>query len=285
MPPIRPVNYNYQPPKQKLYKKLLPAAVFLIVLFGLILWFRPHTNSPASTKVRTGSSGTSTGTSNSGSIYLQFNKKQYSLNDPSSLWAIANKGRVLPSDYVPAGLVNPDMPLRLSPSNSEMMLRSDAAEALAKLYQAAKKDSVNLMLASGYRAYSEQVVLYNRYVAQDGQSAADTYSARPGHSEHQLGLSADVEPASRTCEVQQCFADTAEGKWVAANAYKYGFVIRYPKGKESQTGYEYEPWHLRFVGTALSAQINKTGQTLEQFFGLPYYSYYPDSPYRLSAGS
>ncbi len=102
-----------------------------------------------------------------------------------------------------------------------------------------------------------------------GKAVADTQSARPGFSEHQTGLAADIEPASRTCEVQECFGDTPEGQWVAANAYKYGFVIRYPKDMQHVTGYIYEPWHVRYVGKKLAEQMHKEGvATLEQFFGL-----------------
>ncbi len=277
MAPIRPLNFDQAPKKSKKHGKKILAGFLVACLVGLAFWLQPWNRQPAPLGAKNSPVPKS-------SFYVQFNKDKYSLNDPSSLWAIANKGRQLPADYVPANLVNPNVPLRLDSSSPEMMLRQDAASALAQMFTAAQKDDLKLMLASGYRPYSQQVALYNRYVSQDGQAAADTYSAKPGHSEHQLGLAADVEPVSRICEVDQCFADTAEGKWVAANAYKSGFIIRYPKGKESQTGYEYEPWHVRYVGAALAAQIYKTDTTLEQFFGLPYYDSYPDQPYKLSSG-
>jgi D-alanyl-D-alanine carboxypeptidase len=106
-------------------------------------------------------------------------------------------------------------------------------------------------------------------VQSEGQAVADTQSARPGYSEHQSGLAADLEPASRKCEVDQCFGDTPEGKWLSANAYKYGFVIRYPLGLDNITGYEYEPWHVRYVGIALSTEMHDEGiLTLEQFFAI-----------------
>ena len=192
------------------------------------------------------------------------------------MWVVVNKGRQLPSDYVPAGLVVPTVPLRLSGSAAEMHVRSDTAAAMEKMFAAAKNEGINLMLASGYRSYATQVSVYNGYVSASGVDQADTFSARPGHSEHQTGLAADVEPTSRVCEVEQCFENTPEGKWLAANSYKYGFIIRYQKDTQALTGYEYEPWHVRYVGSDLSAQIHQTGQTLEQFFGLPNYSTYPD---------
>ncbi len=212
-----------------------------------------------------------------------FNKSQYSVNDPASIWTVVNKGRVLPSDYLPANLATPNVALRLPVSNPEMSVSKDAAIAMEKLFAAATSDSLHLMLASGYRSYTEQISIYNAEVQNNGQAGADQESARPGHSEHQTGLAADLEPASRNCELSACFADTPEGKWLAANVYKYGFIIRYQKNKTSQTGYTYEPWHIRYIGVDLAAEINKTGQTLEQFFGLPAYPDYPTTSYQLKA--
>lgn len=197
------------------------------------------------------------------------NTQQYPTDEASSLWVVVNKGRALPSSYVPKNLVVPDVPLRLAPAAQEMHLRAEAASALEAMYGAALKDGVKLMLASGYRSYTQQEAVYSAYVARSGVTQADTYSARPGHSEHQTGLAADLEPASRVCEVDDCFADTPEGKWLAANCYKYGFIIRYQKDAQNLTGYIYEPWHVRYVGDILSQALNKSGQTLEQYFNLP----------------
>jgi D-alanyl-D-alanine carboxypeptidase len=173
-----------------------------------------------------------------------FDKKQFSLTDPASLWVIANKQRPLqPKTYAPGDLVTPSIPLRLAASSEEMQLRKPAADALKQMYDAALADGQKLMVSSAYRSYTYQDNLYKYYVKQQGQSTADTQSARPGHSEHQTGLAVDLEPASRTCEIETCFAETSEGKWVAQNAYKYGFVIRYIEGKQNITGYIYEPWH------------------------------------------
>ncbi len=204
-----------------------------------------------------------------------FNKSQYPTDVASSLWAVVNKGRALPNTYVPANLVVPSIALRLIASSSEMQLRADAAAALEKMFAAAKSNGINLKLESGYRSYAVQTTVYNGYVTVSGKSQADTFSARPGHSEHQTGLAADIEPLDRTCEVEQCFETTPEGQWLAANAYKYGFIIRYQKNMQNLTGYEYEPWHVRFVGPDLAQQIYSSGQTLEQFFGLPVYTDYP----------
>lgn len=209
-------------------------------------------------------------TDNQTSQQPTFNKRQHSLTDPASIWVIANKNRQLqPKDYQPSDLVTPSVPLRLGADADEMKLRQEAASALEEMFAAAEQDQLKLMISSAFRSYNFQTGLYNRYVKQQGQATADTQSARPGYSEHQTGLAVDVEPASRECEVEVCFGDMAEGQWVAANAYKYGFVIRYPEGKQAITGYIYEPWHLRYVGKALAREVHKQGSpTLEEFFGL-----------------
>ncbi|HJQ08589.1 MAG TPA: M15 family metallopeptidase [Candidatus Saccharimonadales bacterium] len=199
-----------------------------------------------------------------------FNKKKHSLNEPASVWVVINKQLALnPAGYEPAGLVTPAMPLRLAAGSMEMLVRSDAVSALEQLTKEAETQGVRLMLASGYRSHGFQKNLYNNYVKTQGQTVADRTSARPGHSEHQTGLAIDLEPVSRKCEVEVCFGDLTEGKWLAAHAHAYGFIIRYPKGKEAITGYDYEPWHLRYVGTELAAEMHKQNiQTLEEFFNL-----------------
>ncbi len=197
-----------------------------------------------------------------------FNKGLYSIDEPASLWFIANKQRPIPASYVPNGLRSPQIRLRSSGSN-EMLLRDEAASALERMATDAAGQGINLVLVSGYRSYGLQQSVYSGNVAREGQASADRTSARPGHSEHQTGLAADVGTVSGLCQLDTCFDQTPEGRWVAANAYKYGFVIRYPSGLEAIVGYSYEPWHLRYVGPELAAELNKASQTLEQFFGLP----------------
>ncbi len=213
----------------------------------------------------------------------QFDKSQYSVDLASSLWAVINKDRILPADYIPAELVTPNVPLRLGASAEEMHLRSDAAGALERMAEGAKANGAQLMIASGYRSYSTQKYLYNYYVGRDGVEQTDKVSARPGHSEHQSGLSVDLEPVNRQCEVQVCFATTTEGKWLAANAPKYGFIIRYPAGKTNLTGYSYEPWHVRYVGVGLAIELEKNQAVMEQFFGLEPALQYSTEPFRLKS--
>lgn len=188
-----------------------------------------------------------------------FDKKKYSIDDPKSIWVVVNKQRSLnPNQYEPIDLVD---------AGGGQKLRQEAVTALSKLIADAKTAGLTIAPSSGYRSYATQVTVYNREVAQFGQAKADTESAKPGYSEHQTGLAVDV--AGGGCNIEDCFANTNEGRWVAANAFKYGFIIRYPQGKDSVTGYRYEPWHIRYVGTELSNELhNQNIQTLEEFFSL-----------------
>ena len=150
------------------------------------------------------------------------------------------------------------------PSNYGPGLTSKTKEAFNEMKAAATLEGLNIYLSSGFRSYTTQKNLYNRYVNRDGQAAADTYSARPGHSEHQSGLAFDVN------QINDTFNDTAEAKWLANNCYKYGFILRYPKGKTNETGYKYESWHFRYVGVDLATRLYNGGDwiTLESYFGI-----------------
>jgi D-alanyl-D-alanine carboxypeptidase len=198
-----------------------------------------------------------------------FDKHKYPTNTAGSLWWIVNKKNPAGTNYAPPDLVKPAVAIRPGAGSDEQKLRKEAAAALETLFAGAKKDGVNLMLASGYRSYQTQVSVYNNEVKLYGQAIADTQSAKPGYSEHQTGFAADIEDSKRTCEVKDCFGSLPEGKWLAANAYRYGFVVRYPYDKESITGYRPEPWHIRYVGTELSNELRKQNiVTLEEFFNL-----------------
>lgn len=189
-----------------------------------------------------------------------FDRSQYSIDDASSLWVVVNKLRPLdPVNYAPP-LAALNLPGRAG------QLRPEAAAALQKLFaDYHAQTGAQLSVVSPYRSYSNQVSTYNGWVARLGKAQADRQSARPGFSEHQTGLAVDIDTA-----VSQAFGTTQAGKWLAANSWQYGFILRYPDGFEPVTGYEYEPWHFRYVGPALAAEMHTTGiQTLEQFFGLP----------------
>lgn len=199
----------------------------------------------------------------------QFNKKAHSLEKPDSIWVIANKSRPLPADYRPADLVKPDVPILEHKSTDEMSVRQGIAKPLETMLADAAAEGIQLRLASGFRSYSLQKTYYESYVRAYGQAEADRFSARPGTSEHQTGLVVDLSTIGSDCYLDACFATEPGGKWVAANGHKYGFIVRYPKNKESVTGYIYEPWHLRYVGPELAAEVHSQGNvTLEEFFGL-----------------
>lgn len=195
--------------------------------------------------------------------------RAYDLTTPSSLTVIVNKSHPLnPKSYMPAALTVPNIPIRLDGGNPEMHLRPEAAAALETMAAAAKQSGLKLILESGYRSFTQQTSLYNYYVKVQGQATADLQSARPGYSEHQTGLAIDLGSTTQpSCNIALCFADTAEGKWLAANAFRYGFLLRYPPDKDSITGYQYEPWHFRYVGKDLSQVMHTKGSlTLEEYF-------------------
>lgn len=156
---------------------------------------------------------------------------------------IANKTYALPSIYNPG-------------------TDDEAYNALDEMQSAAAKEGIVLYVVSGFRDYDTQEAIYNNYVSYDGKANADRYSARPGHSEHQTGLAFDLN------ELEESFGETREGKWLAANAHKYGFIIRYPKGKEHITGYMYEPWHVRYLGKDIATKVYNSGLTLEEYLGI-----------------
>jgi D-alanyl-D-alanine carboxypeptidase len=200
-----------------------------------------------------------------------FNKTAHSTTDPTSIWAVVDKLRPIPngSEYVPPDLVaTPDG----IPNTHGHPLRQMTTDAIVELFAAAKAEAgFHLVIASGYRSYSSQTFAYNGYVSSLGQTGADATSARPGFSEHQTGMAADILDTASGCGTEgACFGNAPAGQWLAANAWRYGFILRYPADKTPVTGYEYEPWHFRYVGTDLAAEMHTEGvTTLEEFFGLP----------------
>lgn len=187
--------------------------------------------------------------------------------DPESLVVLVNKQSMLPDNYEPSDLVEPDVPFIFEEKLEKRKMRKVAAEALEELFAAAKEDGISLAAVSGYRSRSTQESLYNLYVQRDGEEAANQYSAKPGQSEHQTGLAMDVSGATGACAAQDCFADTEEAEWLAEHSHEYGFIIRYPEGKEEITGYQYEPWHLRYVGVEIATTIYEENLTLEEYIG------------------
>ncbi|MEC2463781.1 M15 family metallopeptidase [Bacillus cereus] len=182
----------------------------------------------------------------------------------NDITVVVNKKNKLPNNYKPKDLVVPNVSFAYKGVEEKSHLRKEASDSLEKLFELAKKDGISLNAVSGFRSSDYQTKVYNRNVKQDGKEYADKFSAKPGFSEHQTGLVMDVSSKSYNNKLEQGFERTKEGKWLAQNSHKAGFIIRYPKGKEDITGYSYEPWHIRYVGD-IATDIFEKGLTLEEY--------------------
>lgn len=198
------------------------------------------------------------------------------LDDPTRAWVVVNKLRgYVPADYEPSALIEPSGMRNLVDGR----LQPAAADALSALVGAAAAEGAGeIALDSGYRSFTTQLSTYRSQVASRGVEGADLISARPGFSEHQSGLAADVVScAGGGCSSIAEFAATPAGSWVAANSWRFGWIVRYAEGQTGVTGYQPEPWHLRYVGVDLARTYHEGGYyTLEQFFGLPMAPDYAD---------
>jgi zinc D-Ala-D-Ala carboxypeptidase len=190
------------------------------------------------------------------------------VTNPKDVAVVVNKSRALPADYAPPAseLVEPNVPFTFKEKSEKKLMRAEAAKALETLFEQAAKEQIKLAGVSAYRSYTSQRSIYANNVKTQGEQTASKYSAKPGQSEHQTGLAIDVSSASAKFALEESFGATTEGKWLAANAHKFGYILRYPKGKESITGYNYEPWHIRYVGVELAKEIKERGITLEEYF-------------------
>lgn len=198
---------------------------------------------------------------------VAFDKTAQSTDDPASPWVVVNKSRALnPIDYVPADLTFPDVP-----NVNHQPMRQATAAALVAMFHAGKAEAgLDFSVQSAYRSFESQTRVYADDVASNGQAYADTDTARPGHSEHQTGFAVDISAVPASCSLDACFGDTLQGRWLAANAWRFGFLLRYPADKVAVTGFAFEPWHFRYIGIPLSTELHTTGvTTLEEFFGCP----------------
>ena len=235
-------------------KKAFLAVVVLLVLAAVVLGVKalaPHSQPPTRNPI-SDSHGSRPATP-------LFDKTTHSTTDPTSIWVVVNKQHPLqPVNYAPSDLV---------PVGNNQYMRAEAAQALATMLAAAKTAGYTVTPQSGYRSYQTQVAVYNSEVQAYGQAIADSESARPGYSEHQSGLAIDL--GSNGCNITDCFGTTPGGEWVATNAYKFGFILRYPADLETVTGYRAEAWHFRYVGIPLATEMHQEGtRTLEQFFSV-----------------
>jgi len=177
--------------------------------------------------------------------------------DPMSLTLLVNKHFYLPEDFTPPDLVY----------IGKTMLRAAAADAINEMIDAAAEEGHKLWVQSGVRSYAIQADLYAKYSARDGEEAADTYSARPGHSEHQTGLTADLNT------ITDAFGETPEGIWTAENCWKYGLIIRYTTENTGVTLYKSEPWHVRYIGREAAAGMRDLGMSAFEEYWVKYVNY------------
>ena len=174
--------------------------------------------------------------------------------------ALVTKVTTLKSSYAPTDLVR--IPEYMYPAR-ELWLREEALRKLEQLWQAASDEGVTLTIISAYRSYDYQKTLFQNYANSYGEEAANRFSARPGQSEHQLGTTVDF--GGTTVDLKAAYADTEQGRWLAENAYKFGFAMSYPEGKEEITGYIFEPWHYRYIGLEAAAEWYLSGLSLKEF--------------------
>ena len=191
--------------------------------------------------------------------------------DTSTVTLLVNREYPLPEGFVPDNLTTPDVLFPFSDTSiDKAKMTPEAGDALARLFDAAYDEAgLTLYGISAYRSYARQYTIYATNLVTQGIAHTNRYSAAPGRSEHQTGLAIDISCASEGFGLEDSFADTPEGIWVAQNAHRFGFILRYPKDKENITGYNYEPWHIRYVGTELAGQLYETGLTLDEYYGVP----------------
>lgn len=197
-------------------------------------------------------------------ILIKFNQKKFYKNiklikNPDNILTLVNKNNKLPAIYVPNDLV--EIPNNMAYNGKKV--RKELLDNFKKLFKDSKKLGYKIIIVSAYRDYDYQKKLFNGYVEEKGLKYALKCSARAGHSEHQTGLAIDVMGSNNDYNL---FADSKEFEWMKNNAYKYGFILRYPENKENITGFKYEPWHYRYVGIDIATYIYKNNLTLEEYF-------------------
>ena len=250
--------------RHRQYKKRINKILLIVLIItatilcsGIVLWFKfDPVHSPVNPETKTEI------VEPAPVVIPVFDKTKHSTTDPNSVWVIANKQHPLnPIDFEPANLIT-------SPSGA--VVQDVVSNDLESMLSAALADGVNITIVSSYRSYYTQSYVYGNYVAQNGQELTDTFSARPGFSEHQTGLAIDFGSSTNSsCNFDVCYMTATEGAWLAANASNYGFLLRYTEEKQYLTGYKAEPWHYRYVGRELMDEMKKQGiVTLEEFFNV-----------------
>lgn len=226
---------------------LIVLILIIIAIIGLIVYAITR-NKDIPDFPSSDSSSLSSQANDSNSDSISTNKTKHNIEEIDGITyvdgiMIVNKTYSLPASYDPG-------------------LDPIAQTAFDEMKNSAAADGISLAILSGYRSYEYQENLYNKYMTERGIAAADEVSARPGHSEHQSGLCMDIN------STEFSFADTKEAKWIEENCAEFGFIIRFPKGKEEITGYDYEPWHVRYVGKEVAKNITENGICLEEYLGV-----------------
>jgi D-alanyl-D-alanine carboxypeptidase len=242
------------------------ALVLALVVVGSTAACAPA-RSPIADGTPTATSSPTPSTSPTSTPSGGFDRAAFSIDDPTSLWVVVNKLRPLgPISYAPKDLVT----VPVAHDNPAVMRKAASAALVAMFAAGAAEGAGAMQVQSSYRSYSVQVQVYNGWVSSLGKTQADKQSARPGYSEHQTGLAVDISPVPLKCSLAACFGTTPQGEWLAANAWRFGYLLRYPADKTAVTGYEYEPWHFRYIGVPLATELHtESVETLEEFFGLP----------------
>ena len=254
-----------------MYKLLTVLIVILIILLGIGIY--GHINKDETKQMETVVPATSAPTSDDMDQIITVPPSEdpiitYDTTSPDSIYVIANKKHSL-GEYEPSDLVA----VSHSGSNGTQYMREEAAEKKKKMMAKADEDGIVLYAQSGYRSYATQLGLYQSYVNRDGVEAADTYSSRAGHSDHQTGLAMDImgentrmNASDRSdCPLEQCEGSPAS-LWLEENASDFGFILRFPQGKQDITGYVYEWWHYRYVGKEIAKDISEKNLTMEEYF-------------------
>lgn len=245
-------------------EKILTIVLIFLVFSGFYFWLAPYAEEGVG-ESRTDMEREQASGDTSAEETFENKENQPEAADHSLDYLIlVNKTHGLGQSYKPKDLKSVKYVCKDRPE-AYQKLRKKAAKAFTRLSEAAGKEGKVIKLTTGFRPYEYQKILHKQYVQADGKKRAEQYSAKPGFSEHQTGLCADVSSPSVNYELVQKYGKTKEGKWLAKNAHKYGFIIRYPKDKEAVTGYEYEPWHIRYVGKAAAREIYRQEITLEEF--------------------
>lgn len=188
----------------------------------------------------------------------KFYKNIKFVKNPDDLLVLVNKNNQLKSNFIPTDLES----ISLRFANADKYLKKEAKEQFEKLSLDAYNLGYRIIAISAYRDYNYQYELFNYYVKEKGLDYALSCSAKAGHSEHQTGLAVDIEGSNKDYDN---FENSKEFSWMKENAHKYGFILRYPKGKEHITGFKYEPWHYRYVGEEIATYIYKNNLTLEEY--------------------